>query len=212
MSNGDSITIVSCGTMRNALERLKDEGLLDGIDLVFTDVCLKERPWELERQLKEKLHEAGNRSDTLLVVYGNRCFYDSVNPERDVDKLLHEEPSARCDRIKEHSCVEMMVSEGCKADVSKGKKVYWIMPPWIENRDDVYYEWDLGKRNQTFPQNDVAMVLDSSGFFNDLMENDPEKILEFSDWMGVPMDAVEITLDRFRDLLKERIEKLRTKG
>ena len=79
--------------------------------------------------------------------------------------------------------------------------------PRIE--DDVFEEWDLGKRNQTFPQNDMAVIVDSRGFYETLLEKDPEKILEFSDWMGIPLDARAITLDRFQGLLLASLERLR---
>ncbi len=208
MSNGKDVTIISCGTMREDLERLQLEGLLGGVKLMFTDRCLKERPWELEKQLTRAIGESREEDGKLLVVYGDACFYDNSNPERDIDRLIAE-TGAEYARIREHSCIEMMLSPEDKEALGGGQKAYWLMPAWMENRDDVYFEWDAGKRNQTFPQNDVALLVDSRGFFMSLMEEDPEAILEFSDWMGLALDARDITLDRFRGLVAAALASLR---
>jgi hypothetical protein len=208
MTEKNVITIVSCGTMREDLESLRSEGLLDGIKVVFNEVCLKGRPRELERQLKEAIDNASKESDRILVVYGDGCFIDTVNPERDIDRMIGE-MGVNYVRVGEHSCIEMMISEADKERLSQGQKVYWLMPAWIENRDKVFHEWDIGKRNETFPKNDTALVLDSRGYFACLMEEDPEKILEFSDWMGLPMDAREIDLERFKGLLLACVNKLK---
>lgn len=205
----EEVIIISCGTLREDLEALRDEGALEGVRLVFTDRCLKERPWELEKQLTGELDKAREGGGKVLVVYGDACFYDGSNPERDIDRMIGE-TAAGCERVKEHSCIEMMLSPGDKERLGEGRKVYWLMPAWIENRDDVYYQWDPGKRNQTFPQNDAALMLDSRGYFMRLMEESPEDILEFSDWMGLAMDARDITLDRFRDLVLAALAKLRS--
>jgi hypothetical protein len=208
VSDNDGITIISCGTLREDLERLREEGMLEGVSLVFTERCLKERPWELEKQLVGEIENAKENGGKILVVYGNACFYDNANPERDVDRLIGE-TGVDYDRIREHSCIEMMLSPEEKEELGGGQKAYWLMPAWLENRDDVYFEWDLGKRNQTFPQNDMALMVDSRGYFMRLMEENPEMILEFSDWMGLALDARDISLDRFRELLLARIAELR---
>jgi hypothetical protein len=208
MAGDKTVTIISCGTLREDLERLREQGDLGQVELVFTERCLKERPWLLEEQLLREIRSAMDRKNPILVVYGDACFYDSAHPERDIDRIIGE-AGVECLRIKQHSCIEMMLSPEDKEKLAEGQKVYWLMPAWMENRDDVYYQWDLGKRNQTFPQNDVALMLDSRGYFAGLMDESPEAILEFSDWMGIPLDARDIALDRFRDLLLAALTELR---
>lgn len=54
--------------------------------------------------------------------------------------------------------------------------------------------------------------LDAIGFFDEAMQNNPEEILEFSDWMGIPMEPYPVTLERFLGLLSgevERVEELK---
>ena len=202
------LTIVSCGSFREDLETLQEEGLLQGVDVVYTEPCLKERPRKLEELLKERIEEVKESSHKILVIYGDGCFLDTSDFSRGIDDLIAE---TGCDygRIREHSCIEMMLSDEAKEELSDGMKIYWMMPAWVEHKNEVFEEWDAGKRNQTFPQNDMAIVVDSRGYYEDLLEKDPEKILEFSDWMGIPLDARAITLDRFKELLLAALKKLR---
>lgn len=202
------IAIVSCGSFREDLEALHAEGALEGVEVFYTEPCLKERPRKLEELLKRKIEEAKSAADRMLVVYGDGCFVDTSDFSRGIDSLISE-TGIEYERIRRHSCIEMMLSEEEKEALSGGAKVYWMMPAWVEHRDEVFEEWDLGKRNQTFPQNDLAIVVDSRGFYERLLEEEPEKILDFSDWMGIPLDARPITLDRFRGLLLAALEKLR---
>jgi hypothetical protein len=39
------------------------------------------------------------------------------------------------------------------------------------------------------------------------METDPEEILEFSDWMGIPLEAYQIKLDRLQELLLAEVKR-----
>jgi hypothetical protein len=40
------------------------------------------------------------------------------------------------------------------------------------------------------------------------MEENPEALLEYSDWMGIPITPYPLTLDRFRSLLGEAAGRL----
>ena len=52
-----------------------------------------------------------------------------------------------------------------------------------------------------FPAYDKAVVLDALGYFEQLMVESPERILEISDWMTLPLEAASVSLDRFKSLL-----------
>jgi hypothetical protein len=206
--DGPRLAIVSCGSFKEDLEMLRAEGLLDGVEVFYTEPCLKERPRKLEELLKMRIAEAKAGVDRVLVIYGDGCFIDTADFSRSIDSLIAD-TGCEHERVREHSCIEMMLSEKDKEGLSEGMKVYWMMPAWVENKNEVFEEWDLGKRNQTFPQNDMAIVVDSRGFYDRLMEEDPERILDFSDWMGIPLDARAITLDRFKELLLAALKRLR---
>ena len=50
-----------------------------------------------------------------------------------------------------------------------------------------------------------AIILDAIGYYDRVMENDPEKILEFSDWMGIPIEPHRIILNRLNALLLDEL-------
>jgi len=49
-------------------------------------------------------------------------------------------------------------------------------------------------------------MLDAVGFHDKVMEDEPEKLLEFSNWMGIRIEPHRITLDRLRSLFLDQIK------
>lgn len=194
------VSIVSCGTLRGELRALAEQGFLDADALFFTAPGLHEWPWELERQLSRQLARAGERSERVVVVYGERCFLDTADPTRDTDALLREQgPQFRRTRAK--NCVDMLADEDERRRIAAGEKVYWLTPGWLMHWNYIFKDWDAGLANETFPANDKAVVLDALGYFDDSMENSPERILQISDWMKLPIEAAQVSLDRLKALL-----------
>jgi len=181
------ITIVACGTMRAELRALADDGFLDADALLFTAPGLHEWPWELDKQLARRLAQAKERSEQGIVVYGERCFLDTADPTRDTN------------------CVDMLADEDERRRIADGQKVYWLTPGWLAHWDYIFKDWDAGLANETFPANDKAVVLDALGYFDTLMAESPERILEISDWMKLPLEAAPVTLDRLRSLLAAEV-------
>ncbi|GAG86211.1 unnamed protein product, partial [marine sediment metagenome] len=69
-------------------------------------------------------------------------------------------------------------------------------------RNYVFQDWDKGKANENFPQHTGgAVLLDGIDFWDKYCQEHPEKILEFSDWMGIEIRPHKITLDRLKNLL-----------
>jgi len=78
-------------------------------------------------------------------------------------------------------------------------------------RDYVFQDWDKGKANENFPRHTGgAILLDGTGFWDKYSQEHPETILEFSDWMGIPIQGYSLTLDHFKSLLLEQARKLVT--
>jgi len=49
-------------------------------------------------------------------------------------------------------------------------------------------------------------MLDAVGYYDEIVQNDPEKLLEFSDWMGIPLEPYPVTLDRLLGLLSDEVK------
>jgi len=196
--------VIACGTLRAELNFLAKEGFLNADKILYTAPGLHETPWELEKQLKKQIDNAKKYSQKVLVVYGEKCFIDTNDPSRGIDRII-QETGANARRIKAKNCIDMLSDIDEREKIAGGQKVYWLTPGWLEYWKVIFKDWDQGKANETFPQHDKAILLDSVGIFEKYSTNSPEKILEFADWMRLNIEPYKISLDRLRRLLIDGI-------
>ena len=196
-SSFEGHTIVACGTLRRELNHLRDVGFLDADEILYTAPGLHENLTELKKQLTKRLRDAEEHSDRAIVIYGDSCYLP-----REIDELLEEvRGKLKIKRIEARQCVSMLASKEELKTMSGGRKIYWLPTGWFEYRKAVFKFWDAGLANEMFPKHDAAIMLDALGVFEEYMLSAPEKILDFSDWMGIPLEAQGISLDRFKELL-----------
>lgn len=55
-------------------------------------------------------------------------------------------------------------------------------------------------------------MLDGIGYLDAYMTEHTEAVLEYSEWMGIPINPDPVTLDRFKSLLAYQAEKLHGNG
>jgi len=193
--------IVACGTLNMELNHLKDSGLLDARKILYTKPGRHEVPLELESQLIRQIGVAKKFASNIIVVYGGKfCYINADDPYRKIDTIIQEqlEPGVRISRIKATHCMDMLASEKEREQISQGRDKY---------RHHVFQGWDKGLANENFPKHTGgAIMLDAIGFFDEMMQNNPEGILEFSDWMGIPMEPYPVTLGRLLELLSDEVK------
>jgi len=199
-------SIVSCGTLRPELRALEEEGFLDADRVLFTAPGLHEWPGELERQLGRQVEKVKESSERVIVVYGAKCFIDSSDSLRDVDALIRDH-GPNISRIHAANCVDMLVGAEERQAIAGGRNVYWLTPGWLRHWRYIFRDWDVGKANETFPQNDKAILLDGVRFFEEYTQEHPDEVLAFSDWMKIPIEPHPVSLDRLRGLLLEQLER-----
>ncbi|MBW1764490.1 MAG: DUF1638 domain-containing protein [Deltaproteobacteria bacterium] len=203
------IAIVSCGTLSLELNHLKKEGFLDTEHLFFTKPGLHENIRELERQLTQRINKAKEKADKVLVVYGGKfCYVNADDPTRTMKQII-EEQGPGVTRIEATHCMDMIAGEeereSIAREVAGEEKVWWMTPGWIKFRHDVFDGWDKGLANENFPRHTGgAVVLDSTGYVDQYMSEHPEEFLEYSDWMGIPIQGYRVPPDRFKSLLSEQ--------
>jgi len=196
--------IISCGTLAPELNYLRTQGFLDARKIVYTTPGRHEVLKELESQLIQKINTAKEEAGKIIIVYGGKfCYVNIDNPYRTIDKIIQEQGTGiSISRINATHCMDMLAGERQRDKISEGKKVWWLTPGWIIYSDYVFQDWDKGKANENFPQHTGgAVLLDGIGFWDRYSEEHPEKILEFSDWMGIEIRPHKITLDRLKSLL-----------
>jgi hypothetical protein len=207
------IAIVSCGTLSLELNYLKKEGFLDTNHLYFTTPGLHEDIHELERQLVERIDKAKKQTDKVIVVYGGKfCYVNVDEPTRTMPTIIDEQGPG-VTRIQATHCVDALAGEDERgkiaAEVAGAEKIWWMTPGWIKFRSHVFKDWDKGMANENFPRHTGgAIVLDGIGFVENYMSEKPEEFLEYSDWMGIPIQPYTISLDRFKSLLLEAVNQL----
>jgi len=208
------IAIVSCGTLSMELNYLKKEGFLDTDHLFLTTPGLHEDIRELESQLVARINKAKEMADKVIVVYGGKfCYVNADDPLRTMGKII-EEQGPGVVRIEATHCMDMLAGEEEREkigiEVAGGEKVWWMTPGWIKFRHKVFKGWDQGLANENFPRHTGgAVVLDGIGYVDKYMAEKPEEFLEYSDWMGIPIQGYPVSLDRFKSLLSEQVKILR---
>ena len=201
--------IVACGTLNMELNHLKDSGFLDARKILYTKPGRHEVPQELENQLIRQTDTAKKYAPNIIVVYGGKfCYVNADNLYRRIDTIIQEqeEPRVKISRIKATHCVDMLASAEERERISKGRDIYWLTPGWMKYRHYVYQDWDRGLANENFPKHTGgAIMLDAVGYYEKVMEENPEQILEFSDWMGIPVEPYKVSLERLKGLLLDEI-------
>jgi hypothetical protein len=207
------IAIVSCGTLSLELNHLKKEGFLDSQHLYFTTPGLHEDIRDLERQLVDRIGQARQKTGRVLVVYGGKfCYVNPDEPTRIMQTII-EEQGPGVTRIQATHCMDMIASqeerEKIAQEIAGGENVWWMTPGWIQFRHKVFKGWDRALANENFPRHTGgAVVLDGINYLDAYMAEKPEEFLEYSDWMGIPIQPYTVTLERFKSLLTEQAQKL----
>lgn len=205
------ISIVACGTVSLELNHLKESGFLDANHIFYTTPGLHENTGELERQLLERVEKARQQTKNVIVVYGGKfCYVNADLPTRTMTAIIDELGDGIA-RVQASHCIDMMVSEAEREQIAQemagGEKVWWMTPGWIKFRHQVFKGWDKGLANENFPRHTGgAIVVDGIGYVDQYMAEQPEEFLEYSDWMGIPIQPYPVTLERFKSLLAEQAE------
>lgn len=199
--------IVACGTMSPELNHLQAEGFLNAGKIIYTTPGLHQNCPELERQLSEAVQRAAQDYERVIVVYGGKyCYVNAAEPTRTMAKVI-EELGPKVVRVQATHCMDMVASEAERDELAAGEKVWWMTPGWVKYRHKVFEGWDQGIANENFPRHTGgARVLDGVGLCEEYLNEKPEEILDYSDWMGIPLMGVPVSLDRFKKLLTDALE------
>jgi hypothetical protein len=206
--------IVSCGTLSPEINYLKTTGFLDTSHIFFTTPGLHQNINELETKLIQSVEKARAVATGVIVVYGGKFCY--VNPDEPT-RLMNDIIALSGDnvvRTDASHCMGMLASDdemkNIADEIAGGEPVWFMTPGWVKFRAQVFKGWDKGVANENFPRHTGgAIVLDAIGFLDQYMAEKPEEFLEYCDWMGIPMQAYPITLDRFKKLLYDALMQLK---
>ncbi len=208
--------IVACGTMSPEINHLAEEGFLDTQHIFYTTPGLHQNIPELEKQLIKFIEKAKTVTKGVIVVYGGKyCYVNPDNPTRLMQTIIKEQ-GLDVARIEATHCMGMLASdeemENMKNELAGGEPVWFMTPGWVKYRKQVFKGWDKGIANENFPRHSGgAIIIDGIGYLDKYMEANPEEFLDYCDWMGIPMQAYPISLDRFKGLLIDQLKILNTR-
>ncbi len=215
-SSFSDIAIVACGTMSPEINYLVKEGFLDTRHVFYTTPGLHQNIPELETQLIKFIEKARAKAKGVIVVYGGKyCYVNPDNPTRLMQTLIQEQ-GLEVARIEATHCMGMLASDEEMKQITQelagGEPVWFMTPGWVKYRKQVFDGWDKAIANENFPRHTGgAVVLDGIGYLDQYMAESPEEFLEYCDWMGIPMQAYPITLDRFKGLLMDQLKILKNR-
>ncbi|MFH2067404.1 MAG: DUF1638 domain-containing protein [Pseudomonadota bacterium] len=202
--------IVSCGTLSLELNHLQQEGFLDTDHILYTAPGLHQNITLLENQLIEQIRKAKEKADKVIVVYGGKfCYVNPDEPMRTMEIMIREQGPGVA-RIDATHCMDMLADEAERDRIAKelvgDEPVWWMTPGWVKYRSQVFKGWDKGVANENFPRHTGgAIVLDGIGYLDQYMAEHPEEFLDYCDWMGIPMQAYPVSLDRLKTLLLDQV-------
>ncbi len=207
------VAIVSCGTLSPELNHLKESGFLDAAHVLYTRPGLHETPKELEAQLISRIKQAKEKVDKVIVVYGGKfCYINVDEPTRNMKNIIAGQGPGVV-RVDATHCVDTLISEKDREEAAQGEKIWWMTPGWIRFRHEVFKGWDKALANENFPRHTGgAVVVDAIGYYDTYVAEHPEELLEYSDWMGIPIRNLPVSLDRFKALLLEQLDALQMGG
>jgi hypothetical protein len=204
------VAIVACGTLSLELNHLRKVGFLDAAQLLYTRPGLHESPKELKEQLIARVRQAQKTTEKVIVCYGGKFCYVNVDEPAEKMQTIIAELGPGVVRVNATHCVDMLISEEDRNREAQGEKVWWMTPGWIKFRHEVFRGWDKGLANENFPRHTGgAMVVDGIDYYDRYVTDHPEELLEYSDWMGIPIQGHGVSLDRFKSLLVDQLQSIR---
>ncbi len=208
--------IVACGTMSPEINHLEEEGFLDTQHIFYTTPGLHQDIPELEKQLIKFIEKAKSVAKGVIVVYGGKYCYVNVDDPTRLMQAIIKEQGLSVARVEATHCMGMLASdeemENIKNELAGGEPVWFMTPGWVKYKKLVFKGWDKSIANENFPRHTGgAIILDGIGYLDKYMEENPEEFLNYCDWMGIPMQAAPISLDRFKGLLIDQLNILSDK-
>lgn len=183
------VVFISCGIFREELEYLiREKGLK--LNIIFLDAALHVNFDKLKKQLVRTLEENRKEGTELKVLYGH------CHPE--IMEILERYEAKK---IRAGNCLEAIVgADEIKRLDSEGKS-FFLTVGWINNWRKMF---DLGKADFDFDFKSMFENYKRIIVFNShIVPIDEDSVREFSEFTGLPVDRISITLDHFQNLMKE---------
>ena len=179
-------SLIACGILKAEVEAaLSQRGLSAPVFYLAPAPCVE--PKALLRQLRTLLDRAAQVSDDIVVLIG-RC-----HPE--LDEILASYPARRATI---NDCFDALLGEERKL-IDRESNTFYTSTAWLDHWQRALrrsMQWGQVDARQNFGHYDRILLLDAG-----LKPVPDEKILEYFDYLQVPVEPHAITLDALGTLL-----------
>jgi hypothetical protein len=190
------LTIISCGTFRYELEKIRPEiesELGCSIELDFLPSALDVNADLLESSVTDKFGHHQNQKNVLL--YGSMCHTEWP---RIIGMRGTVYPKAA-------NCVEILLGTEKKKEFDEHENIYFLAVSGLKQWKEIYQQghgWDAADARVNFGYFDKIIVLDTG-----VCEISEEDLFEFFDYTQIPVEVMEISLDHFKSLVLDLCRK-----
>jgi len=132
--------------------------------------------------------------DERLGPDGALCLLAGCHP--DLDRMLRERGGRR---LPGKDCVAVFIDEAERKRL-EGRRAFVMTPGWLDHWREIFREalgWDDVDARQNFGLYDTIVLLDFG-----LAPIDDMALLEFFEFVQVPIEVVPASLDRFREAVR----------
>ncbi len=136
--------------------------------------------------------------DERLGSEGALCLLAGCHPA--LDRLLHERGGRR---LPGKDCIAVFIDEEERKRL-EGRLAFVMTPGWLDHWREIFQEalgWDGVDARQSFGLYDTIVLLDFG-----LAPIDDMALLEFFEFVQVPIEVMSASLDRFREAIWDLLE------
>jgi hypothetical protein len=135
-------------------------------------------PNRMETEVIKNLES--KKGTKILLLYGSMCHTKLVSIAKDYNAAV----------LTEKNCVELLLGPEKKKAIDDSGNVFYLTAGWLQYWRDMFQD-----RTAITPCDKMVMLDTGENLISD------EEMLEFYDFMQVPVETIEISLDHFKNKL-----------
>ncbi|OIQ58528.1 hypothetical protein MOTE_18980 [Moorella thermoacetica] len=147
---------------------------------------------KLEQKLVPALEDCCSKNPVLI--YGSQCHPEMKTWQRKYNFRQPEEPD----------CIGILLGQERREQFSREARTFYLTPGWLQHWKEIFEEnlgWDKTEAHLNFGRYERILFLDSG-----ISTVDEEKLLEFFDYTGVPIEIRPVGLNHITNLIQKLIQ------
>ncbi len=191
-----SLSFICCSVLRREIEEFLSQDYPQA-EQIFLDSMLHMRPEMLHQAIDQALAARPDRH--CLLVYGDCHAYMKETGER-----------PHCTRTDAINCGDLLLGRELYRTYRNGK-AFLFLPEWTERWREVFQK-ELGFSDQSLARDFMQESQRRLVYVDTGLIPVPETTLqEISEFFGMPMEIVPVSLNQLRQAVRSAVERLKAK-